>query len=73
MLERIAQTLREKSGELAFNTADYATEEEGTAALHAFIHDLFEQAEKRNATSEPTSPEPDDLGDPNRPTPVLTS
>jgi hypothetical protein len=42
----------EESGELAFNSADYATEEEAMNALRAFIHEIFEEVE-RDAASDP--------------------
>jgi SAM-dependent MidA family methyltransferase len=41
----------EKSGKLAFSSADYATHEEAMAALRAWIHGIAERV-KRNATSD---------------------
>jgi hypothetical protein len=43
---------KENSEELAFNSADYATEEEAIVALRAFIHEIFEEVE-RDAASDP--------------------
>ena len=42
----------EDSEELAFNSADYPTEEEAMHALRAFIHEIFEEVE-RDAALEP--------------------
>lgn len=42
----------EKSGKLAFSSADYATHEEAMAAMRAWLHAIAERV-KRNATSDP--------------------
>ena len=53
--------LGEESGELAFNSADYATEEEAMHALRAFIHEIFEEVE-RDAASDPALDAPRQTG-----------
>jgi hypothetical protein len=49
------------SEELAFNSADYPTEEEATAALRAFIHEIFEEVE-RDAALDPALDAPGQTG-----------
>jgi hypothetical protein len=43
----------EKSGKLAFNSEDYATDEEAMQAMRAWLHEKFERG-KRNAAAEHT-------------------
>jgi hypothetical protein len=51
----------ENSEELAFNSADYATEREAMHALSAFIHEIFEEVE-RDAASDPALDAPGQTG-----------
>jgi hypothetical protein len=51
----------EDAGELAFNSADYATEEEAMIALRAFIHEIFDEVES-NVASDPALDAPGQNG-----------